>query len=520
MLRFVSHYLSIPKTEFIVHKRELLYRYHIRISFVVSDNSDPVIFSIKHLSERIKSGQISCIDLIRVSLNKIKKLNPLLNAFITVIEEDKLYKQAQIADNEISLGKYRGPLHGIPFSIKDIIYARGIRCTAGSKILTHLVPKSSATVVQKMKKAGGILIGTNNLDEFASGITGINPFYGSSKNPWDITRLSGGSSGGSAVAVSTGMVLFSLGTDTGGSIRVPASLCGAVGLKPTYGRISVHNVFPLAPTLDHVGCITRSVWDAAAVMESVAGWDALDSTSANRNTPPYTKIVDEFNTRGLRIAVLDKYFCDNIDSDIVDLFCKFVECLRSLEIIVIDDFELQKTEEYYSSWKNIRLAEATNVHLKWLKTRAGDYSHEVKEMLVQGKLISAVDYIHSLKAVKEIKNELLAMFSGRKIDAIAVPTTIISAPSINEKVVNVGKNAVLETRQALLQNTIVFNSTGLPAISVPIGLTKEKMPVGVQIIGPPFREDIILSIANMGEKFAKSGNRSFTPTFYNSAPCF
>ena len=169
--------------------------------------------------------------------------------------------------------------------------------------------------------------------------------------------------------------------------------------------------------------------------------------------------------------------------------------MRSLGIIVIDDFELQKTEEYYSSWKNIRLAEATNVHLKWLKTRAGDYSHEVKEMLVQGKSISAVDYIHSLKAVKEIKNELLTMFSGRKIDAIAVPTTIISAPSINDNVVSVGKNVVIETRRALLQNTIVFNSTGLPAISVPIGMTKENMPVGVQIIGPPFREDIILSIA-------------------------
>jgi aspartyl-tRNA(Asn)/glutamyl-tRNA(Gln) amidotransferase subunit A len=454
----------------------------------------------------MKSGQISSTDLIGVSLSKIKKLNPILNAFITVVEEDKLYKQAQIADKEISLGKYRGPLHGIPFSIKDIIYARGIRCTAGSKILTDLVPKSSATVVQKMKKAGGILIGTNNLNEFASGITGINPFYGSSKNPWDMTRLSGGSSGGSAVAVSTGMVLFSIGTDTGGSIRVPASLCGAVGLKPTYGRISVHNIFPLAPTLDHVGCITRSVWDAAAVLEYVAGWDALESTSTNRNTPPYTKIVKGFNIRGLRIAVLDKYFCDNIESDIGDLFWKFIEWLRSMEIMVIDDFDLQKTEEYYSSWKNIRLAEATNVHLNWLKTRADDYSQEVKEMLVQGKMISAVDYIHSLRTVKGIKKELLAMFSGRKIDAIAVPTTIISAPSINDNVVSVGKNVVLETRQALLRNTIVFNSTGLPAISVPIGLTKENMPVGVQIIGPPFREDIILSIAYCYELKSNGSN--------------
>jgi aspartyl-tRNA(Asn)/glutamyl-tRNA(Gln) amidotransferase subunit A len=237
------------------------------------------IFSIKRLSEKINCGDISPTELIEVSLNKIKKLDPILNAFITVIERDELFRQAQIAEKEISQGRYRGPLHGIPFSIKDIIHAKGIRCTAGSKILSDYVPKFSASVVRRMKKAGAILIGTNNLNEFASGITGLNPFYGSSKNPWDIIRLSGGSSGGSAVAVSTGMVLFSLGTDTGGSIRVPASLCGVVGLKPTYGRISLNNIFPLAPTLDHAGCITKSVWDAAAVLEYVAGWDALDATS-------------------------------------------------------------------------------------------------------------------------------------------------------------------------------------------------------------------------------------------------
>ena len=469
-------------------------------SFVVIDDSASSIFSIKHLSERIKTGQLSPTELIGASLDRIKKLNPILNAFITIIGEDELYKQARTAEKEISLGKYRGPLHGIPFSVKDIIYVSGIRCTAGSKILTDFVPKSTATVVQRMERAGGILIGTNNLNEFASGITGINPFYGTSKNPWDTSRLSGGSSGGSAVAVSTGMVLISIGTDTGGSIRVPASLCGAVGLKPTFSMISTDNIFPLAPTLDHVGCITRSVWDAAAVMEYITGWDALDRPSANRNLPPYTKILEEPCTRGLRIAVLKKYFCDNIHSEISDLFYSFVEFLRSIKIDVIDDLNLQNTEKYYNSWRNIRLAEATDVHMKWLNTRPDDYSPEVKEMLVQGKSISAVDYIHSLKAVNEIRNEILAILSNRKIDAIVVPTTIVTAPRINDSVVSVGNTIAVETRQALLQNTIVFNSTGLPAISIPIGLTKENMPLGAQIIGPPFGEEIILSIAEMSEK--------------------
>jgi aspartyl-tRNA(Asn)/glutamyl-tRNA(Gln) amidotransferase subunit A len=471
---------------------------------VISDDSASPIFSIKHLSEGIKTGQISPTELIEVSVDRIKKLNPTLNAFITIIEEDELYKQAQTAEKEISLGKYRGPLHGIPFSIKDIICVSGVRCTAGSKILGDYVPKSSAIVVQRMKKAGGIFVGKNNLNEFASGITGINPFYGTSKNPWDTSRLSGGSSGGSAVAVSTGMVLLSIGTDTGGSVRVPASLCGAVGLKPTFGRISMHNIFPLAPTLDHVGCIARSVWDAAAVMEYVADCDTLDGFSINRKLHPYTKIIEESSTKGLRIAVLKKYFCDNIQSEIADLFCNFVEFLRSTKSVIIDDFNLQNTEKYYSSWRYIRFAEATNVHLKWLNTRADDYSPEVKEMLLQGNKISAVDYIQSLRAINEIKNEILAIFSNRKIDAIVVPTTIVAAPRISDKIVDVGNNIIEETRRALLQNTIVFNSTGLPAISIPIGLTKENMPVGVQIIGPPFMEEIILSIAYCYERMNKS----------------
>jgi aspartyl-tRNA(Asn)/glutamyl-tRNA(Gln) amidotransferase subunit A len=471
---------------------------------VVIDDSASPIFSIKRLSEGIKTGQLSPTDLIETSLDRIKRLNRILNAFITIIGEEELYKQAQTAEKEISLGKYRGPLHGIPFSIKDIIYVSGIRCTAGSKILTDYVPNSTASVVQLMKRAGAILIGTNNLNEFASGITGINPFYGTTKNPWDTSRLSGGSSGGSAVAVSTGMVLLSIGTDTGGSVRVPASLCGAVGLKPTFGRISMNNIFPLAPTLDHVGCITRSVWDAAAVMEYVAGSKASDGSSVGGNLRPYTKIIEKPCTKRLRIAVLEKYFCDNMHSEIADIFCSFVEFLRTIKTTVIAGLNLQNTEKYYSSWRSIRLAEATNVHLKWLNTRADEYSPEMKEMLVQGKRISAVDYIRSLRAANEIKNEILAILSNRKIDAIVVPTTVVAAPRISDSVVSVGNNVVLETRQALLQNTIVFNSTGLPSISIPIGVTKENMPLGVQIIGPPFGEEIILSIAYCYERINNS----------------
>jgi aspartyl-tRNA(Asn)/glutamyl-tRNA(Gln) amidotransferase subunit A len=195
------------------------------------------LISLKQLSERIKNGDISPVDLVEVCFDRIKKFNPTLDAFISIIEKDALYKQAQMAETEIKRGKYIGPLHGIPFSIKDIFCVKGIRCTAGSKILFEYIADADSTAVKRMNKAGAILMGTNNLNEFACGITGINPFYGSSKNPWDSSRISGGSSGGSAVAVATGMAIVSLGTDTGGSIRVPSSLCGVVGLKPTYGAI-------------------------------------------------------------------------------------------------------------------------------------------------------------------------------------------------------------------------------------------------------------------------------------------
>ncbi|HET8792959.1 MAG TPA: amidase, partial [Nitrososphaeraceae archaeon] len=294
------------------------------------------LFSVKQLSEKIKTKDLSPVDLVEVCLERIKKLNPKLNAFITVIEEEKIYKEAQVAEKEIKQGNYRGFLHGIPFSIKDIIYAKGVRCTAGSKILSNYISDVNATVVDKMKKAGAILIGTNNLNEFASGITGVNPFYGSSKNPWNNSRISGGSSSGSAVAVATGMIPISLGTDTGGSIRVPASLCGVVGLKPTYGRISKHNVFPLSPSLDHVGCITRSVWDAAAVIESIAGWDQLDETSEDKKTPLYSRIIDEKSSHkeGIRIGIPKKYFFEYLHPGIKDLFYDFIDTLRLIDSIV------------------------------------------------------------------------------------------------------------------------------------------------------------------------------------------
>jgi aspartyl-tRNA(Asn)/glutamyl-tRNA(Gln) amidotransferase subunit A len=469
------------------------------------------LFSIRELSERIKSGDISPIDLVGICLNRIKILNPKLNAFITVIDEQQLYKQAQLAEKEIKQGKYRSPLHGIPFSIKDIFHVKGVRCTAGSKILANYVSDTDAAVVKKMSKAGAIFIGTNNLNEFASGITGINPFYGTSKNPWDISKISGGSSGGSAVAVATGMVQISLGTDTGGSIRVPSSLCGIVGLKPTYGRFSKHGYFPLSPSLDHVGCLTRSVWDAAVVMEYIAGGYPSDETLENSEMPAYTKIIEKSNLDGIRIGLPKEFFFNCLHPAVEQLYYDFIEALRSMGSISVYDLDLRYTGKYYTSWRDIRLAEAAEIHLKWLNKRAYDYSDEVRNMLIQGTKISAVNYIYALRTIREqIRKEFLSILSD-KIDVIIVPTTIIPAPRLDQETVNIGNGTILKTREALLRNTIVFNSIGLPAISIPIGLTKDNMPVGAQIIGPPLKEEIILSIAYNYECINNSLNKFIPP---------
>ncbi len=280
------------------------------------------LFSINQIAQRIETGDISPVDLVDICLRRIKKLNPILNSFITIVNEQQIYNQAEISEKEIKKGNYISPLHGIPFSIKDMFYARGIRFTAGSKIFTNYISKVDANSVKRMKNAGAILIGCNNLNEFASGITGKNPFYGDSKNPWDSRRISGGSSGGSAVAVATGMTLFSLGTDTGGSIRVPSALCGVVGLKPTYNLVSKKKVFPLSPSLDHVGCITKSVEDASIVLEFLCKKNSLNKNKENKKRSLFMNL-ENFKNKKIVLGIPENYFFDFLDADVEEIFYNF-----------------------------------------------------------------------------------------------------------------------------------------------------------------------------------------------------
>ncbi|MGN6347669.1 MAG: amidase [Candidatus Nitrosocosmicus sp.] len=456
------------------------------------------LFSINQIATKIENGDISPADLVDICLQKIKKLNPILNSFITVIDEQQIYQQAEISGKKIKQGNYFGPLHGIPFSIKDNINAKNVRSTAGSKIFSDHISQTEATIVKKMIDAGAILIGTNNMDEFASGITGKNSFYGDSKNPWNPKRISGGSSGGAAAAVASGMVLASLGTDTGGSIRVPCSLCGTVGLKPTYNLISKKNVCPLSPSLDHVGCITKNVKDVSIILNAICKKRFKKNNGKIISQSISHTCKRNRKNKEIVLGIPQNYFLDFLDSEVEFVFYNFIRNLSSSKI-KIEDIKLHNTENYFKSWKNVRLAEASQIHQRWINSRELDYSKEVRNMLVKGSRVLAIDYIYANHIVKQIRKEYVSLMEY-KIDALITPTTIITAPYLDEGSVMI-KDCSMNIREALLRNTIIFNSLGLPAISIPVGFTsKNGLPVGLQIIGPPFGDQMILNIANYFEQ--------------------
>jgi aspartyl-tRNA(Asn)/glutamyl-tRNA(Gln) amidotransferase subunit A len=448
-------------------------------------------------------------------IERIEKLNPTLNAFITILDESAK-REAMHADSLIKQGKYLGPLHGIPISLKDLIYIKGVRSTSGSKILADFVPDYDSTVAIKLRTAGAVIVGTNNLHEFASGITGINPHYGPSKNPWDIARMSGGSSGGSAVAVSSGMSLASIGTDTSGSIRVPSSLCGIFGLKPTYGRVSKHGVMPLAPSIDHVGPLARSAWDIAALLQVIAGYDKLDKSSLKPPVPDYLKEISSSETKEInkadsshekfKIGIPKQFFFDMIEPKVMEIFREFVVRLHGCGITTTSNVDVDGTDKIFDTWRPIRLAEATAIHNEWMVSRPQDYGEDVIRMLEKGFEITAVKYINALQKWRQVIKD--AFLKGMtEYDALLVPTTFIPAPFLNQNEVNI-KGKPTEVYLSLSWLTTVFNITGLPALNIPAGLFDSKLPVGVQLVGRPFDEARILKIAyayeqhyNLAEQF-------------------
>ena len=438
----------------------------------------------------LRRRKISPVELLNATLERIERLNPELNAFITIAAERAL-EDARRAQREIARGKNRGPLHGIPLPIKDNIETQGIRTTAGSKILSHFIPDRDADVVSALRQAGAVIIGKTNLHEFAYGITNENPHYGAARNPWDNTRVSGGSSGGSAVAVASGLGFGSVGTDTGGSIRIPAALCGIVGLKPTFGRVSTRGVVPLSVSLDHVGPLARTVDDVSLLLAAISSKEHPFRAAAA------SKPLRKSRRARFTLGWPRNFFFDRVDDEVLAAIEAAVKLLEKRGAIV-RQISLSHIADSADAGTKIALAEALNFHQSsgFYPARASEYGPDVRARLEQGAKISAADYLHALGERPRIAAEFDAALA--EVDAIVAPSAPIPAPRIGETVVRI-RGEEETVRSALVRVSRPANFTGHPAISIPCGITSEGMPIGLQLIGSHWNEARLLEIAALHE---------------------
>jgi len=444
--------------------------------------------TVTEAGKALRSGKISCAQLVEDCLARIELLNPDLNAFITVTAQEARERAAEL-DEELSNGLDRGPLHGIPIAHKDLICTKNQRCTSGSKLFEDFVPDYDATVAIKLQDAGAISVGKTGLHELAYGITSSNPHFGFIRNPHDRERIPGGSSGGSGVAVATGMALMATGTDTGGSIRIPASFCGVVGLKPTYGRVSRYGVKALGFSLDHIGPLSQSVRDAAIALHAMAGYDDRDPSSSREPVFDYVP-PKPCSIQGLTIGMPRNYFLEGVVPEVraaIEQMGRHAESLgaRVLPVKVPDLESLNVVA------RTILLAEASAVFEPYLSQR-DKFGDDVMALLDQGRLVPATDYINAQRLRRLFLQEWRLIFSA--VDCLFTPTTPIPAPLIGQKQVEVDGQK-MDARLATTRFMRGINVLGLPAISLPCAKTAAGLPIGLQIVGRAFEEHTVLRVA-------------------------
>jgi aspartyl-tRNA(Asn)/glutamyl-tRNA(Gln) amidotransferase subunit A len=449
--------------------------------------------TIAAAATELRSRKLSPLELTEAYLRRIERLNPEINAFVTVTAE-RARADARRATEEIAKSGPRGALHGIPIALKDLCDTAGIRTTAGGKFFADHVPKADCTVARRLREAGTVLLGKLNTHEFAYGVTTDNPHFGTTRNPWDKSRIPGGSSGGSGAAIAASIAAGTIGTDTGGSIRIPASLCGAVGLKPTYGRVSKAGIFPLSFLFDHAGPITRTVEDAAIVLEAIAGYDAADPTSERASVDRYTEAVAR-GARGARVGVPRRHFFERLDPEVGEAVEHALDVLRSIGATV-RDVELPSAQGAIMSLFGLVLAEAKHIHAERLRTRSQDFGADVAAILSQptpsgAELIAALDSTYALTAAMRDALET--------VDVLVTPTTPIPAVRIGQRTVRTG--GVEESPIfPMIRCTAPFNATRLPALSVPCGFTRDGLPIGLQLAGRPFDESSLFAIGGAYEQ--------------------
>jgi aspartyl-tRNA(Asn)/glutamyl-tRNA(Gln) amidotransferase subunit A len=450
--------------------------------------SELAFLTIEEAARLLRRREISPVELVEISLARIERGNSRLNAFLTVTAE-QARKQARAAERDLRRGAPKSPLHGIPIALKDNFYTRGVRTTAGSKILADFIPKQDSEVAKHLAAAGAILLGKTNMHEFAYGITSENPHYGPVHNPWALERISGGSSGGSAAAVATGMCFASPGTDTGGSIRVPAALCGIVGMKPSYGLVSVDGTVPLAPSFDHVGPLARNVTDACILLEAIAG-----KYPRGAARPDHRKLRKN-HARKIRIGWPKDYFFERVDSEVRRLVERAAQTLAKILNARVAEAPLPRLAEAIEASTNVIVAEANYYHESqgYFPARAAEYGDDVRGHLERGSKLRAVDYMRGIEKRKEVIAEFDAAF--QRADVLVAPSTPIPAPRIGDTQIRVAGERETAVRAELLRMTRPGNISGLPAISIPCGFTTAGLPAGLQLIGPRWSEAKLLSIA-------------------------
>jgi aspartyl-tRNA(Asn)/glutamyl-tRNA(Gln) amidotransferase subunit A len=450
--------------------------------------SEILELSLTDLSWLIAGRKLSSSEAVAAALAQLEKLEPKLNAFITVLGE-QARAEAKKADDEIGRGNYRGALHGVPVTIKDMFDTKGVRTTGGSKILQDWIPNTDSALVERLRAAGAIIIGKTNLDEFGHGGTSTLSHFGPVHNPWNIERIAGGSSGGSAAAVASRIGPLSYGTETGSSVRRPASYCGVVGFKPTFGVISRHGSFRGAWSQDHVGLFARTVKDIALGLDPVAGYDPRDPASVRQDTPAYTSRL-EASVKGLRVGVLGK-FLDGVDSAVRAAFDAAMKILASEGSEIVD---LDVPEISYAAMTSMLTssAESAGINRRWFREHYHDFVPHVARGIAVGMAITASEYLTAQRARHRIREAVMSAYE--KVDIIAAPTTARVAPLLSEGVKGNGDDA----RHASYDqsNLLRFPSMlGLPGCSLPCGINSEGMPIGMQLIGAWFADQTVLNAA-------------------------
>jgi len=462
---------------------------------------DVAMMSIEEVSELIRRGELSPVELTKACLRHIEKLNPGLNAYV-YIDKESAINHAVAAEKEIASGNYRGRLHGIPVALKDLYYTKGIPTTAGSEILRDFRPYYDGTIVERLKGAGMIMLGKTNTTEFAFDPTNEESIFGSAKNPWNTSKISGGSSGGSAIAVAVGMAYGAMGTDTGGSVRIPAAMCGAVGFKPTVGLLSTFGIVPLSFTLDHPGTLTRSVADAAIIIDAISGTDERDPCPFAKKcegTRFYEESSSVSDLKGKVLGIPKNFFFDKTDFEVERVFYEAVERCRALGAEIREVY-IPGLDSLPEMSTNLMFAEAAWNHRGWYPARESEYQKAVAARLEKGCRVKATDYIGALRYRDELIKEWEKALCG--FDSLLAPTCPIEAYDLG-----LGEPWSITTRGKTEQgkvmatyHTRLSNMTGAPALSVPAGLTKNNLPVGLMIMGKRNDDCNVLKIGMAYEK--------------------